>query len=66
MGDKKYQCKAHEEMAHIGHISTKLFSKLQTMMNDCNEHARYECLYNLLVLWKEQDAKSATDQTTTP
>ncbi len=38
----------------IGPLSGKLFTKMQILLQYCNEAQRYEALYNLLKMMKEE------------
>lgn len=60
--DKKFaKSKAAIETGHVGPIPTKLFNKLQIFMGEVNEIGRYECLYNMLVMMKNVEAKELED-----
>lgn len=47
--------KSNDLISHIGPITTKMFSKLQTIIQSADEASRYACLYNMLVIMKEKD-----------
>lgn len=55
--DKKYRARTNTYMGWIGPLTTRLFSKMQTLLGFCNENERYAVLYNMLVMWKEMDEK---------
>ena len=52
---RQYEKRVRESTFHVGPISTRLFSKLQTILGDCDQSDRYACLYNMLVMMKEAD-----------
>ena len=45
----------------IGPLSSKLFSKMQLILDDLTEAQRYEVCYNMLVLWKKQEEPANED-----
>ena len=52
---------SNDKTSHIGPITTKMFSKLQTIMQDADEASRYACLYNLLVMMKEKAVETKVE-----
>ena len=55
MTKNKYKRRAQEEMNHIGPISSKLFAKLQILLDEVNEAARYEVCYNMILMMIDQE-----------
>lgn len=53
--DRKYRVRTCKYMQQIGPMTSKMFAKMQILLEPCTEADRYAVLYNLLVLWKEQD-----------
>jgi hypothetical protein len=48
-------------MGHIGPMPTRVFSKLQVMMNDIDETQRLICCFNMLVMMKKQEESTNND-----
>jgi hypothetical protein len=52
---RAYQRRRQAQMSYIGPLTVRLFSKMQVLLDEANESARYATLYNLLVYMKEKE-----------